>query len=525
MSRLSNSLIYVSFYSTYYSYEVVFVREVFIYGSCEEQINYLGKNAESTGCTKMGKFITTALTHLVRNHRMNKFLAGKIDKYIYESMVINADDGLKGVRLKKYEFLSAMLACTLRNIEKGYISKDVIGNIVNVLVNNSMLHNDDYFQTIESFKSEYGEYPPSFVVISPTQKCNLNCIGCYAGSNARTAVTMPFHIMDRMIAEVHDSFGGRFITISGGEPLMYESEGKTLFDIFEKYDDMFFLMYSNGTLIDEKTASRLAAAANVTPAVSVEGFERETDQRRGKGIFEKILRAFGNLRNAGVPFGISVTATKKNTDRLLSDDFYDFFFEKQGATYMWQFQLMPIGRGKDEVELMVSPAERFKLYRKWEGLLSEKKYCIADFWNSGVVSNGCIAYGRDGGYFYIDWNGNITPCVFIPYYVDNIYELYSEGKTLVDALFSDFMKNGRKWQSDYCLADLSKPKNLLMPCSIRDHYEIFRNSVMTEQVKPEDAKAGEALESKDYLEMLDSYDCQLEELTNEVWEKEYVMPG
>ena len=48
---------------------------------------------------------------------------------------------------------------------------------------------------------------------------------------------------------------------------------------------------------------------------------------------------------------------------------------------------------------------------------------------------------------------------------------------------------------------------------------------MTEQVKPEDEKASEALKSKDYFEMLDSYDCQLEELTKEVWEKEYVMPG
>jgi len=223
-----------------------------------------------------------------------------------------------------------------------------------------------------------------------------------------------------------------------------------------------------------------------------------------------------------VPFGISVTATSKNVDVLLTEGFYDFYFKEQGACYMWQFQLMPIGRGKDELDLMVNPEKRLKLYRKWEKLLSEKKYCLADFWNSGVLSRGCIAYGRNGGYFYIDWDGNVTPCAFIPYYVDNIYDLYDNGKTLSDALFSDFMKNGRKWQKEYGLDNWKKPKNWLMPCSIRDHYEVFRNSVLPKDAKPEGPKAGEALESNEYFEVLKKYDEELEGLTGEIWETEYL---
>jgi RNA polymerase-binding protein DksA len=72
-----------------------------------------------------------------------------------------------------------------------------------------------------------------------------------------------------------------------------------------------------------------------------------------------------------VPFGISATATSKNADLLLTDEFYDFYFKEQGASYMWQFQIMPIGRGKDELELMVSPEKRLQLFRKWEKLLAE----------------------------------------------------------------------------------------------------------------------------------------------------------
>jgi hypothetical protein len=61
-----------------------------------------------------------------------------------------------------------------------------------------------------------------------------------------------------------------------------------------------------------------------------------------------------------------------------------------------------------------------------------------------------------------------------------------------------------------------------MPCSIRDHYEVFRKSVLPEQVEPEDRKAKEALESPEYMEVLKNYDRQLESLTEKIWQNEYL---
>jgi hypothetical protein len=100
--------------------------------------------------------------------------------------------------------------------------------------------------------------------------------------------------------------------------------------------------------------------------------------------------------------------------------------------------------------------------------------------------------------------------------------LYDNGKSLTDALFSYFMKNGRKWQREYGLDNWKKPDNWLMPCSIRDHYEIFRKSVLPENVKPEDEKAKEALESPEYFGMLKNYDKELQRLTEKIWETEYL---
>ena len=144
--------------------------------------------------------------------------------------------------------------------------------------------------------------------------------------------------------------------------------------------------------------------------------------------------------------------------------------------------------------------------------------CIADFWNSGVLSDGCLAYGKEGGYLYVNWEGNVMPCVFVPYYVDNVIDLYNKGKTLWDALQSDFFKRGRKWQQEY----KEKKCNWLMPCSIRDNYHNWRENIATADIKPENKDAEAAMKSKEYREALEEFDKEVEKITVPIWEKEYL---
>ena len=484
-----------------------------------EKIKYIVKKQVNKTKSDIYSFLIKKIVFSPKIIR-NKFLA-EFEKKLYNDLVENNEEFPRKVQENKYRFLIAMLYSSLRNLDKKNISKDVAKRVIDTLIKYSFVQKELGEKAKKNFKEKYGVLPPSFIVLSPTQKCNLHCVGCYASSQIN-APTLPYEIVDRICDEVYNEWGNRFMTISGGEPFMYKSEGKTLFDIWEKYNEMFFLVYTNGTLINKENAEKLAKLGNVTPAISVEGFEKETDERRGKGIFKKILEVTENLKQVGVPFGVSITATTKNIDMLLEDKFYDFVFQELGASYMWIFQLMPIGQARNAKELMITPEQRVKLYRKWEYLLKEKKYCIADFWNSGVLANGCIAYGRNGGYLYVDWNGNITPCVFIPYYEDNIIELYKNNKKLADALFSGLMKNGRNWQCKYGLDNTKKPGNWLMPCSIRDHWMYFKQKVLTDKTKPEDKYALESLKSEEYSKTLEEFDKELEKLTKPIWEKEYL---
>lgn len=86
--------------------------------------------------------------------------------------------------------------------------------------------------------------------------------------------------------------------MSGGEPFLWPH----LFKLVEKHSDVAFMLYTNGTLIDEEIAEKMRSAGNISAAISLEGGREATDARRGSGVFDKIMSAMDHLRNKGVAF-------------------------------------------------------------------------------------------------------------------------------------------------------------------------------------------------------------------------------
>lgn len=187
-----------------------------------------------------------------------------------------------------------------------------------------------------------------------------------------------------------------FWSSAAGNRLAYRSEGKGILEAAEKHPDVFFMMYTNGTLITEAVAGRMAALGNLSPAISLEGWRERTDERRGPGVFDKVLAAMDRLRRAGVPFGISLTATRHNAEEILSDEFMDFLFEQQGALYGWIFHYMPIGRSFT-LDLMPTPEQRAWMWQRVWQIIRERHTFLSDFWNHATLSFGCVAGGHTRG--------------------------------------------------------------------------------------------------------------------------------
>jgi MoaA/NifB/PqqE/SkfB family radical SAM enzyme len=360
------------------------------------------------------------------------------------------------------------------------------------------------------------------LLISPGGRCNLACKGCYAASHPGDLPSLDAETFNRILHEKRDLWGSYFTVISGGEPLLWQDGEWDILKIIEHHPTQLFLMYTNGTLITDEVARKMADLGNITPAISVEGFESQTDDRRGKGVFKKILTAFENLRRHGVPFGVSATPTRWNWDVITSDAFVDFYFEQQGALYAWLFQYMPIGRGHS-TDMMVPPKDRVEMMHRMNRLIRERKAFMADFWNSGPVSRGCISAGRSYGYFYIDWNGDISPCSFVPYAAGNIHDIYASGGDLNTVLNLPFFKRIREWQNEY---GYEKPNqeigNWLCPCIMRDHFSRLKDIALETKAEPINKEAAEALHDMEYFKRMIEYDEEIDRLTQPIWTEEYL---
>jgi MoaA/NifB/PqqE/SkfB family radical SAM enzyme len=428
-----------------------------------------------------------------------------------------------GVCRDHYEINKAFIASAERILTREHpISNSYIEKLAEIMVNNIVISGGKV-STQKAFFERHGERPPALLVVSPTKSCNLYCTGCYANAG-KAHEKLSWETFDRILTEARDIFGNLFVVISGGEPFTYKDQGKTLLDMVEKHSDMFFMSYTNGTLIDDATAQRLARTGNFVPAISVEGWRERTDERRGKGTFDKILAAMANLCKYGVPFGISLTATKYNCEEILSDDFIDYFFMEQGAAFGWIFHYMPIGRSFT-TELMPTPEQRLKMWQRSWKLVREKHVFMPDFWNHGTLVDGCIASGRSngGGYMYINWDGKIMPCVFVPYSPANINTVFAEGKDLNDVYEEQFFKDIREWQTGYRNKNGNgKHGNLLAPCFIRDHHDVMRQIIAKDEPDPENEPAKEALLDNEYRDSMIKYGKDYQELSAATWEEKYL---
>lgn len=255
---------------------------------------------------------------------------------------------------------------------------------------------------------------PAFFVMDALFWCNRACYGCYAGSlpYKKGAPVPPLGLIKRVVRQMNEQAGLYYVVISGGEPLLRSED---LFELARTFPYITFMLYTNGDLITDEVIRKMAELGNISVCVSVEGYETETDGRRGKGHFAKITKAMRRLKEAGVVFAISVTITRENADVVTSDGFIKYYIVL-GARYAWYFMCIPIGSEEPDISLMITPEQRdhcSKQTKRWREMFP---IIVADFWNDGLLVDGCIAGGRR--YFHLkatqQGTYSIGPCVFCP---------------------------------------------------------------------------------------------------------------
>ena len=324
-------------------------------------------------------------------------------------------------------------------------------------------------EKLEKNREKYACNIPWAILMDPTSACNLSCTGCWAAEYGGS-LNLTYEELDSVVRQANE-LGTYFFLFSGGEPLVRK---KDIIRLCEAHPDCQFAAFTNGTLIDEAFADDMLRVKNFIPAISVEGFEEDTDFRRGEGTFARVQRAMGILREKKLPFGISCCYTGKNAELIGSEAYFDQMVD-WGARFCWFFTYMPVGRDA-AVELMADAEQRAFMYRQIRKFRETKPLFTLDFWNDGEYAGGCLAGGRR--YFHINAGGDYEPCAFIHYSDSNI-----RTHTLLEALHRPLFtayRLGQPWNGHH-----------LRPCPLLDNPEALVDVVEGSCARSTDLQAPE----------------------------------
>ncbi|HUF18994.1 MAG TPA: radical SAM protein, partial [Thermoanaerobaculia bacterium] len=198
------------------------------------------------------------------------------------------------------------------------------------------------------------------VVWNATKTCNLECAHCYADAEVRR---FPGELTTAEAAAMIEDLARMNVPallISGGEPLVRP-------DVFELAEHAISLgvrvtFSTNGTLIDEKKAARIANIGVVYVGISIDGAEERHDRFRGKpGAYKDAVRGIRNCRDAGIRVGVRFTATSDNVGEI--DDVLQLV-EDEGVGRFCLYHLVYSGRGSYLSGIDLDVAGKRTLMRK-----------------------------------------------------------------------------------------------------------------------------------------------------------------
>ena len=282
-----------------------------------------------------------------------------------------------------------------------------------------------------------GEHVPPFLIASITSSCNLHCAGCYSRCNSATDDAEPVNQLSDQdwmnVFDEADELGVSFILLAGGEPLLRRG----VIEAAGKKPSILFPIFTNGTYMTEKYFEDFDRCRNLIPIMSIEGGKEATDNRRGEGVYDKLMSNMNELKDKGLIFGTSVTVTTENIKEVSSESFIGMLSEK-GCKAVIFVEFVPVT--EDSEYLAPGDDDREYLRSEIARLRNEHPEMVfVSFPGDEKSSGGCIAAGR--GFFHINSHGGAEPCPFSPYSDINVKET-SLRQAMKSKLFLELQNGG-----------------------------------------------------------------------------------
>jgi len=281
-----------------------------------------------------------------------------------------------------------------------------------------------------AYWKKQGIHVPPILIFSITNKCNLHCKGCYNWALRPTIESELDAVKLKSIISEAVELGISFVMVAGGEPLVRME----ILDIIQDFPEITFLVFTNGLLINEKVAEQLTQQRNLVPVLSLEGFEKETDQRRGQGVYDRLQETVKRLKARGIFWSVSMTVTRGNFPALTEGQFIKELVD-QGCKLFFFVEYTPVS--EDTRDWILTDEQRNRLLSIRDSLRLQYKALFIAIPGDEDEIGGCLSAGR--GFIHINAAGDVEPCPFAPYSDANLKNM-----SLKEALQSEFLKRIRE---------------------------------------------------------------------------------
>ncbi|HEX8914064.1 MAG TPA: radical SAM protein [Humisphaera sp.] len=187
----------------------------------------------------------------------------------------------------------------------------------------------------------YPSAPRPVTVWALTKACNLKCVHCYASATAGPAAGELTHAEGVALLDDLKGFGVPAVLFSGGEPLVRPDAIDLI--AYARSIGLSATLSTNGLLIDDATADKLAEIGLTYAGISLDGSQARHDKLRGQqGAFDGSVAAIRRCRARGIKVGVRFTVHALNQEDL--DSVFDVC-EANGVERLCVYHLAYAGRG------------------------------------------------------------------------------------------------------------------------------------------------------------------------------------
>ena len=192
------------------------------------------------------------------------------------------------------------------------------------------------------------------VVWNTTNRCNLECVHCYAGAESEPkAGELTTAEGKRLLDDLAD-YGAPVVLFSGGEPMVREDLAELV--AYAADAGIRPVLSTNGTLLTADRARELKEAGLAYAGVSVDGLAERNDEFRGvDGAFRAAVEGIETCLEVGLKTGLRYTVTRQNVDDL--DGVVDLLSDV-GLDRFCFYHLSYSGRGETLDSVDLDTAER-----------------------------------------------------------------------------------------------------------------------------------------------------------------------